>query len=594
MQATPSPFLIAPRRVVTVAALVLAAAVGAGPAMAHTEISSSSPGRGRPLRPRSPAYGSRSRDTSAGGPSRSSGRARRSSPSGPAAGTRETRSALLVGLKSQTQSPASYKVIWRIIAGDGHFQAGTFTFKLVQAMRSPARREDRAHLGSPEAPGSLRGHWSAGGRPRLPSRRARRPRPAADRPDLRSRRSTGTTPTPTSSPRGSPRRPGRRQACHQGRTGGMGAHPRRLRGGGVRAALQPWAARSSTFGPSSPPITGAVRLRDVDARRRVRQRRIDHRRDDDRTRRDRHDRRRLEATGAVPGAILARPFVLTYDGIDGVEPHWVDRAPGGVTPDGIEFGADYVVGGLSGSGGGAGSVSPGPDHGVALRSPGPPRRRRRCAPQRAGSSPPRAGVVVTLRMTARKADRPAGDHPRRTARSSRGCRSRRPPGFGPTPGPRIANPHDQRLLGVRIVRSAAPRRHGTGRRADPARAAGTGPLARGDVGDAVWPSRPPGAGRSRSGCGNPRRGRFQAVFIPPPLAPSADVQHRRHPVTLRTPRPARACPASGRPPAVGCSRARCTAIARFPCEWTTDLIPASLSSLGTGPEGRERSVSGGI
>jgi len=29
-----------------------------------------------------------------------------------------------------------------------------------------------------------------------------------------------------------------------------------------------------------------------------------------------------QATGAVPGVTLARPFVLTYDGSDGVEPHW--------------------------------------------------------------------------------------------------------------------------------------------------------------------------------------------------------------------------------------------------------------------------------
>ncbi len=39
--------------------------------------------------------------------------------------------------------------------------------------------------------------------------------------------------------------------------------------------------------------------------------------------------------------------MLTYDGITGADAHWVDRAPGGVTPDGTEFGADYVVGGCS-------------------------------------------------------------------------------------------------------------------------------------------------------------------------------------------------------------------------------------------------------
>ncbi len=48
---------------------------------------------------------------------------------------------------------------------------------------------------------------------------------------------------------------------------------------------------------------------------------------------------------AVPaGTRLAQPHVLTWDGYDGVEPHWVDRAPGGVTPDESAFGADEVVG----------------------------------------------------------------------------------------------------------------------------------------------------------------------------------------------------------------------------------------------------------
>ncbi len=50
-------------------------------------------------------------------------------------------------------------------------------------------------------------------------------------------------------------------------------------------------------------------------------------------------------------------FVLTWDGV-GVEPHWVDRAPGGVTPAGTEYGADYRVGPCGGAGGTAGlSVS---------------------------------------------------------------------------------------------------------------------------------------------------------------------------------------------------------------------------------------------
>jgi hypothetical protein len=49
-----------------------------------------------------------------------------------------------------------------------------------------------------------------------------------------------------------------------------------------------------------------------------------------------------------------RPFVLTYDGSTGNEPHWVDRAPGGISPDTTEVGADYVAGSCAGQGPGGG------------------------------------------------------------------------------------------------------------------------------------------------------------------------------------------------------------------------------------------------
>src|SRR4051794_36141696 len=52
----------------------------------------------------------------------------------------------------------------------------------------------------------------------------------------------------------------------------------------------------------------------------------------------------IDVPALAAGSVLGRPFVLTYDGITGTDAHWVDRAPGGVTPDGTEFGADYVVG----------------------------------------------------------------------------------------------------------------------------------------------------------------------------------------------------------------------------------------------------------
>ena len=57
-------------------------------------------------------------------------------------------------------------------------------------------------------------------------------------------------------------------------------------------------------------------------------------------------------TGAVSGAVLANPFVLTYDG-DGL----IDRAPGGTTLDSTEYGASYRVGSCGGGGGAVGARS---------------------------------------------------------------------------------------------------------------------------------------------------------------------------------------------------------------------------------------------
>jgi hypothetical protein len=49
------------------------------------------------------------------------------------------------------------------------------------------------------------------------------------------------------------------------------------------------------------------------------------------------------ATGATAGAVLANPFVLTYDGVIGGVPTWVDHAPGGTGPNDSARGADYTV-----------------------------------------------------------------------------------------------------------------------------------------------------------------------------------------------------------------------------------------------------------
>ena len=117
------------------------------------------------------------------------------------------------------------------------------------------------------------------------------------------------------------------------------------------------------------------------------------------------------ATGAVAGALLTRPRVLTYDGMSSPAAlHWVDRAPGGVTPGEAAFGADYVVGscpsGAPGGGpdaGGAGTPAGGiaanaTTTGVVLDAP---RRRTGAGRVRASGriAPARGGV--TVRVTAR-------------------------------------------------------------------------------------------------------------------------------------------------------------------------------------------------
>ena len=68
------------------------------------------------------------------------------------------------------------------------------------------------------------------------------------------------------------------------------------------------------------------------------------------------------ALGMSATSIISTPFVMTSDGVDAGVPHWVDRAPGGTTPDSGEFGADLLVGACS-----AGATGP---TGVTLSGPG--------------------------------------------------------------------------------------------------------------------------------------------------------------------------------------------------------------------------------
>jgi hypothetical protein len=108
------------------------------------------------------------------------------------------------------------------------------------------------------------------------------------------------------------------------------------------------------------------------------------------------------ATRVVPGAVLTDLFVLTYDDVDTPTPsHWVDRAPGGVSPAGSEYGADYVVGSCgTGPGGGLGG---GEAHvsSVQLRAP-KKRVGSGLVPVSGSIAPARAGMPVDLTLTARR------------------------------------------------------------------------------------------------------------------------------------------------------------------------------------------------
>ena len=105
----------------------------------------------------------------------------------------------------------------------------------------------------------------------------------------------------------------------------------------------------------------------------------------------------IDVPGAAPGAVLAQPFVLTYDGGTPPNEHWVDRAPGGTTPAGADFGADYVAGSCSGGGapppGGGGG--PAPVTGVTLNAPARVTGAKTVT-VRGSVTPARAGVAVVL------------------------------------------------------------------------------------------------------------------------------------------------------------------------------------------------------
>lgn len=106
----------------------------------------------------------------------------------------------------------------------------------------------------------------------------------------------------------------------------------------------------------------------------------------------------IDVPAVAAGTVLARPFVITYDGINGSEPDKVDHAPGGVEPGDPAVGADYVVGSCN--------AAPPPGTVVtttAVQLAAPKRVTGRKTVTVTGKVlPARAGVPVTITRTANK------------------------------------------------------------------------------------------------------------------------------------------------------------------------------------------------
>ena len=110
----------------------------------------------------------------------------------------------------------------------------------------------------------------------------------------------------------------------------------------------------------------------------------------------------IDVPGVAPGSVMARPFVLTYDGGSAADPHWVDRAPGGTDPAGTEFGADVVAGSCAPGGPGPGGGGPGTTTTAVVLDA--PRRVQGGGKVAVGGRvvPARAGVAVAVTATARR------------------------------------------------------------------------------------------------------------------------------------------------------------------------------------------------
>lgn len=105
----------------------------------------------------------------------------------------------------------------------------------------------------------------------------------------------------------------------------------------------------------------------------------------------------IDVPAVATGTLLSRPFVITYDGINGSETTWVDHAPGGATPTDVAVGADYIVGSCSAPPPGTPVTTTAVQLSAAKRVTG-----RKTITVTGRVLPARAGVPVTITRTANK------------------------------------------------------------------------------------------------------------------------------------------------------------------------------------------------
>ena len=212
----------------------------------------------------------------------------------------------------------------------------------------------------------------------------------------------------------------------------------------------------------------------------------------------------VDVPGVTAGALLTNSYVLTYDGINSGVPDWVDHAPGGVDPTEASFGADYVVGSCGGPAPVTGESS------VVLNAPSKVTGRKTVTVS-GRVLPALGGVAVTLTRTGAKP---------MTLTSAADGSFRARMAIGETSRLRAAaagiSSRELTLTMYSKVRIKVKRRHGGS-----VRVTGTvDPKLPGRVlwlrSNAVTPSARTTArnGKFRLTLKHPRRGRYQAIFIP--------------------------------------------------------------------------------